>query len=90
MTKELVLFMLLFVIILLMINGLDDFSVGVEVLPDCFCLTAVVLNSAVWGIGFTFNNTTQLIVPNKIICLLDKTLPGILATQATKKKQKTN
>lgn len=47
MTKQLVLFMLLFVIILLMINGLDDFSVGVEVLPDCFCLTAVVLNSAV-------------------------------------------
>lgn len=26
------------------INGLDDFSVGVEILPDCFCLTAVVLN----------------------------------------------
>lgn len=54
-----------------------DFSVGVEVLPDCFCSTAVVLNSAVWGIGFKFNNTNQLIVPNKIICLLAKTLPGI-------------
>lgn len=42
-----------------------------------FVVPAVVLNVSLWGIEFKFNNTTKLIVPNKIICLLAKTLPGI-------------
>lgn len=47
MTDILMLFILLFVIILLISKGLDDFSVRAEVLLDHFCLIAVVLNSAV-------------------------------------------
>lgn len=49
---------------------------------------AAVLNSSVWGIEFTLNNTSQLIVPNKIICLLAKAPPGICISGTTGRKNK--
>lgn len=69
--------------------GLDDFGCWLLTsMQDCwssltvcwsllFVVPAVVLNASLWGIEFKFNNTTTLIVPNKIICLLAQTLPGI-------------
>lgn len=49
---------------------------------------AAVLNLSVWGIEFTLNNTSQLIVPNKIICLLAKAPPGICISGTTGRKNK--
>lgn len=61
------------------------FTLG-KVLPDfnCYapasvqmCWSLLTFCYSVWKIEFIFNNTTKLIVPNRIIWQLAKTLPGI-------------
>ena len=51
----------------------------IDILLECVscCARCCFECFSVRGIEFTFNNTTELIVPNEIICLLAKTLPGI-------------
>lgn len=44
-TKGFLLYMFSFVSVRFMIKDPDDFDAGVEVLPGCFCLMPVVLNS---------------------------------------------